>query len=235
MDRDSVAFMGQLITYPSNGSAASGYLAIPAGGHGPGVVVIQEWWGLVPHIKEVADRLAGAGFVALAPDLYHGEETDEPDEAGKKMMALDLPRAAKDLVGAVDHVSALDTHPSETVGVIGFCMGGGLALWLSTLSPRVAACVPFYGVVPWDAVQPDYSTAEAAFLGHFAEHDHSAPPEAAAELERRLLDAGHEAQIIVYPGTDHAFFNDDRPEVYAPQAAAAAWDRTLGFLRRHLG
>ncbi len=120
--------MGQMITFASNGTDTSGYLATPASAHGPGVVLIQEWWGLVPHIKAVADRLAGAGFVVLAPDLYHGLETEEPDEAGKAMMALDMPRAARDLVGAVAHVAALDTHPSRNVGVIGFCMGGGLAL-----------------------------------------------------------------------------------------------------------
>ncbi len=227
--------MGELITYPSNGSTATGYLAVPAGGQGPGVIVIQEWWGLVPHIKAVADRLAAAGFATLAPDLYHGQKTTEPDEAAKHMMALELPRAAKDLVGAVDYMSVLDTHPSESVGVVGFCMGGGLALWTSTLSQKVAACVPFYGVVPWDAVQPDYGRSVASYLGHYAEHDHSAPPEAAADLERRLRAAGREAQILVYPGTDHAFFNDDRPEAYVASAAELAWDRTISFLRRHLG
>ena len=227
--------MGQMITFPSNGSSAGGYLAIPSSGMGAGVVLIQEWWGLVPHITGVADRLAEAGFATLAPDLYHGEETTEPDEAGKLMMALQLPTAAREMVGAVDYMSRLDTHPSDRVGVVGFCMGGGLALWLSTLSSRVAACVPFYGAVPWQAVQPDYSKSVAAYLGHYAAHDDWATPEEAARLETELTALGREARFHVYPGTAHAFFNDDRPDSYDAAAAELAWERTIGFLRRHLG
>ena len=135
--------MGELITFPSNGKTCSGYLAVPEKGSGPGLIVIQEWWGLVPHIKDVADRLAAAGYVALAPDVYHGQETTEPDEAGKLMMALALETTARDMSAAVDHLAGLSMTVGKGIGVIGFCMGGGLALWLSTLNSKVTACVPF--------------------------------------------------------------------------------------------
>lgn len=226
--------MGQMITFASNGSLASGYLASPASGYGSGVVLIQEWWGMVPHIVSVADRLAEAGFMVLAPDLYHGAETEEPDEAEKLMMALELPQAARDLVGAVDYVSAFDANPTDHVGVVGFCMGGGLALWLSTLSDKVKACVPFYGAVPWNAVQPDYTRSLSSYLGHYSEHDDWATPEEAARLEALLRGMGRDASFRVYPGTEHAFFNDDRPESYNAEAADEAWERTISFLRSKL-
>src|SRR5436190_23892261 len=114
---------GQLISFAANGGICDGYLAVPSGGAHPGVVVIQEWWGLVPHIKDLADRFAGEGFVALAPDLYHGETTSEPDEAGKKMMAMNIEKAAKDMSGAVDAVAERSSDAGK-VGVTGFCMGG---------------------------------------------------------------------------------------------------------------
>src|SRR5580698_10898526 len=133
--------MGETVEFPSNGSTAGGYLAIPGSGSGPGVIVIQEWWGLVDHIRDVCDRFAAAGFVALAPDLYHGVTVAEPDEAGKAMMALKMDQAARDMSGAVDAV--LQRSTGDHVGVIGFCMGGGLALVLATQRPdAVAAVVP---------------------------------------------------------------------------------------------
>jgi len=226
--------MGHMVEFASNGKSAVGYLANSLSGSGPGVIVIQEWWGLVPHIKDVADRLAAEGFTALAPDLYHGEATVEPDEAGKLMMSLDLPRAAKDMSGAVDFLIADEACDTETVGAIGFCMGGGMVLWLSTIKPEVAACVPFYGVIPWDGVQPDYSSARAAFLGHYAENDSPDTNESARKAEAHLKDLGKEAKFNFYPGTGHAFFNDERPEVYDGAAADLAWQRTLEFLREQL-
>src|SRR5688572_6967255 len=120
--------MGEIVEFPSNGASGQGYLATPSSGECPGVLVIQEWWGLVPHIKDICDRYAAEGFLALAPDLYHGESTDEPDEAGKLMMALNLEKAAKDMSGAVDLLS--QRASGNGVGVTGFCMGGGLALLL---------------------------------------------------------------------------------------------------------
>jgi carboxymethylenebutenolidase len=227
--------MGEMIEFPSNGSTAGGYLAVPAGGSGPGVVVIQEWWGLVEHIENVCDRFAAAGYVALAPDLYHGQKVapGEPDEAGKAMMAMKMDQAARDMSGAVDEV--LRRASSSTVGVIGFCMGGGLALVLATQRPdAVSAVVPCYGIVPWPDVQPDYAVMSAAVLGHYAELDEYFTPEKANQLAEQLRALGKSVEIIVYPGTDHAFFNDTRPEVYNADAASALWERTLAFFSDHI-
>jgi carboxymethylenebutenolidase len=228
--------MGEMIEFPSNGSTAGGYLAVPGNGSGPGVVVIQEWWGLVDHIEDVCDRFAAAGYVALAPDLYHGQKVapGEPDEAGKAMMAMKMDQAARDMSGAVDEV--LRRASSSTVGVIGFCMGGGLALVLATQRPdTVSAVVPCYGIVPWPDVQPDYAAMSAAVLGHYAEQDEYFTPEKANELAEQLRGLGKSVEIIVYPGTDHAFFNDTRPEVYDAAAAGELWDRTVAFFSAHLG
>ncbi len=227
--------MGSMVTFPSNGKTAQGYLAVPAAGRGAGVVVIQEWWGLVDHIKDVADRFAAEGFVALAPDLYDGETTTEPDEAGKLMMAMELDRAARDMGGAVDYLLGHDAVSSEGVGVVGFCMGGGLALWLATRHRGVAAAVPFYGALPWEGVDPDFTQTEADFLGHYAEDDAWATMESARQIEKSLRDLGREATFHVYPGTGHAFFNDQRPEAYDEEASTLAWQRTLAFLRDKLG
>ncbi len=225
--------MGEMIEFPSNGSTAVGYLASPEAGPGPGIIVIQEWWGLVDHIRDVCDRFAAAGFVALAPDLYHGVTVAEPDEAGKAMMALRMDRAAKDMSGAVDELVSRST--GGQVGVIGFCMGGGLALVLATQRPdAVAAVVPCYGVIAWPDAQPDYSKLSAAVLGHYAGNDDFFTPEAAEALGEQLRGLGKEVEIIVYPGVDHAFFNDTRPEVYNAEAANAVWARSLAFFRAHL-
>jgi carboxymethylenebutenolidase len=227
--------MGDIIEFASNGGTDQGYLATPGdGGTGPGVIVIQEWWGLVPHIKNVADRFAREGFVALAPDLYHGKVASEPDEAGKAMMALSQEQAAKDLSGAVDEL--LKRCNTSKVGVIGFCMGGGLALTLATQRPDVvSACVPFYGVIHPQAPEPDWAAMTAAVQGHYAENDDFAGPKAVAGLESKLTGLGKDVEFFIYPGTEHAFFNDDRPEVHDSEASAAAWGRSLTFLNGRLG
>ncbi|HVC24449.1 MAG TPA: dienelactone hydrolase family protein [Acidimicrobiales bacterium] len=227
--------MGETIEFPSNGTTGHGYLAAPASGSGPGVVVIQEYWGLVPHIEEVCDRFAAEGFLALAPDFYHGKAATEPDEAGKLMMAMELAKAGKDFSGAVDVL--LERSGRDAVGAVGFCMGGGLALVLATQRPdAVRAVVPFYGLIPWPEAQPDWSALNAAVLGHFAGNDGFATPEYVAELESSLREGGNDdVTIHHYPGTEHAFFNDTRPEVYDEAASRLAWQRTLDFLRAHLG
>ena len=228
--------MGEMIIFPSNGSEGQGYLAVPSSGTGPGVVVVQEWWGLVPHIKDVCDRFAAAGFVALAPDLYRGTQLSvtEPDEAGKEMMALQLDRAAKDMSGAVDEVRRRSS--GDKVGVVGFCMGGGLALVLATQRPdAVGGCVAFYGLIPWPEVQPDYSKLSGAVLVHVAGNDGYFSPEAAAALEEQLRGLGKDVEFHVYDGADHAFFNDTRPEVYNAAASELAWSRTIAFLHARLG
>jgi carboxymethylenebutenolidase len=227
--------VGQMIDFPSNGHTCSGYLAVPPGGSGPGVVVIQEWWGLVPHIKNVCDRFAAEGFTALAPDLYHGEKTTEPDEAAKTMMALKIDDAARDMAGAVAYLVSSEHTTGDGVGVVGFCMGGGLALYLATVRPEVKATVAYYGVIPWPGVEPDLSRINGPVLGHWGEADGFNSHEQVDGLEKRLRDAGVKVEFHWYPGCDHAFFNDDRPEVYNKDAAQLSWDRTLALFRSTLG
>lgn len=212
--------------------ANRGYLALPPGGSGPGVVVLQEWWGLVPHIKTVTDRFAEAGFVAIAPDLYDGETTTSPDEAGRLFMALNIEQTARKLEETLQY---LQSHPAvmgDRLGVVGFCMGGQLALLAATLSQRVGAVVDFYGIHP--NVQPDFSKLRAPVLGIFGENDGFVTPEVVRSLEAAIQQAGGSIETHTYSGADHAFFNDTRPEVYQPDAAADAWDKTLSFLRREL-
>ena len=224
---------GQMVEFQSNGGTARGYLSVPDSGRGPGVVVIQEWWGLVPHIKDVADRFAREGFVALAPDLFHGEVARSPDEAGKLMMALNIARAEKDLRGAVEYLLSNDAAEGESVGTVGFCMGGVLSLYAASKNSQVSACVVFYGIHP--KVEPDFDNLRAPVLGLYAERDQFVPPQAVHALEQKLKEHGKQVEVHIYPGTDHAFFNDTRPEVYNADAAADAWHRTIQFLREHLG
>ena len=227
--------MGEIVEFPSNGTSGQGYLAVPESGGGPGVIVIQEWWGLVDHIKDVCERFAREGFVALAPDLYRGQATAEPDEAGKLMMTMNIEQAAKDMSGAVDEV-ARRSGTGGGVGVIGFCMGGGLALMLGAQrGDAVKAVAPFYGLIPWPGAQPDYTKMTAAVQGHYAEKDGYFNPEAVAALEKELMGAAVDVEMFIYPGADHAFFNDERPEVYDAGAASQAWGRVLDFFRAKLG
>jgi carboxymethylenebutenolidase len=213
------------------GDGSSGYLAKPASGTGPGVVVIQEWWGLNPHIEDIADRLAAAGYVALAPDLYHGKETREPNEAEKLMMGLAMDGAAKDIVAAASYLAGHESTGGQGIGVVGFCMGGSLALWSGTLSDDIVATVGFYPAIPWERMSPTWSRYEGkAALVHADEHEGGVNGESVLAAEKAIEGAGGEVSAFEYPGTDHAFFNDTRPEVYAPEAAALAWERTLAFL-----
>lgn len=230
--------MGEPVEYPSNTGHAHGYLAVPTGGSKGtiGVLVIQEWWGLVDQIRRTCDRFAEAGFTALAPDLYSGTAVPltEPDEAAKHMMALEMGEAATHLSGAVDEL--LRRTGAVSVGVVGFCMGGGLALVLACQRPdAVAAVVPAYGVIPWPDARPDYSKLEAVVEGHVAALDGSFSPAAAEALVAELSGLGKTASFHVYPDVDHAFFNEDRPEVYDAAAAGMLWDRTVSFLSSRLG
>jgi len=221
--------VGEIVVFPSNGNTAQGYLAVPET-TGPGVVVIQEWWGLVDHIKDVCDRLAAEGFVALAPDLYHGTSTTEPDEAGKHLMAMEIDQAVKDMSGAVDYMLDNPIVESKKIGTVGFCMGGNLALLLATHRPLQAA-VAFY---PYPRAELHCETVRGAVQLHIAEHDQAPTPEMAEQIVKQVQSAGRDAEMHVYPGTDHAFFNDVRPETYNPEAAKTAWERTLAFFRTHL-
>ena len=225
--------MGEMVQFPFDGGNTGGYLATPKQGSGPGVIVIQEWWGLVDHIKDVCDRFADEGFVALAPDLYHGKSTKSPDEAGKLMMAMRIDEAERDLSAAVKYLLTQDATTSEKVGVVGFCMGGALSLYTATKNPQVGASVVFYGGHP--KVKPDLPNLNAPVLGLYGETDRSVTPESVRELERKVKDLGKQIEVKIYPGAGHAFFNDQRPEAYNAEAAADSWRRTVAFFREHLG
>lgn len=225
----------QNVSFASGDGEAHGYLATPESGSGPGVIVIQEWWGLTDHIKETADRLASEGFVALAPDLYGGRTTHDSDEAGQMMQELPVDEAAEDLSGAVDFLLDHEDVTSEQVGAVGFCMGGGFVLVLAAKEgERIGAAVPYYGVGGYDQV--DLSQITAPVLGHFGSQDDFAPPEQVDQLEEALADAQGEVEIRRYEGAGHAFFNDrDHMDTYDEQLAEATWASTIEFLREHLG
>jgi carboxymethylenebutenolidase len=224
--------MGQMVEIPYNGSSTNGYLAIPESGNGAGVIVLQEWWGLVPHIKDVADRFANAGYVALAPDLYHGESTTSPDQAGKLMMSLNIDQTQKELDAVIDFLS---NHPSVTpkkIGTVGFCMGGQLSLYAASKNDKVNACVIFYGIHPH--FEPDLANIKAAVLGLYAEKDPFVPLEAIQKLEETLKSLGKTVEMKIYSGLDHAFFNDTREQVYNKEAAEDAWQKVLTLYKEHL-
>ncbi|MCI0416667.1 dienelactone hydrolase family protein [bacterium] len=223
---------GQLIEFKGNGQSYTGYLS-PAPNGGSGVIVVQEWWGLVDHVKDVADRFAAAGFIALAPDFFHGKTAKSPDEAGKLFMALNIADAERVLRGAMEALLSHSACTSKTAGVVGFCMGGQLALYAASKNPdKISACVDFYGIHP--NVQPDFQNIKAPILAFFGEKDNSVSPEKVKALSEKLSAAGKQHQFHTYPGASHAFFNDTRPEVYDANAAPDAWNRTLEFLRKYV-
>ena len=222
--------MGTHLTYNFGGKTGEGYLALPESGSGPAVVVIQEWWGLVGHICDVVDRLASAGFVAFAPDLYHGQIAAEPDTAKKLAMELQFEPAGKEITSAADYLLSLPETSTKHVGVVGFCIGGGLAIWSGTLSAKILATVGFYPGSSWERHSPvwAYYAGKSAII-HCAEGDGTSKAPGIQEALNNINQSGGSAIAYDYPGTKHAFFNDDRPEVFEPLAAALAWERTLDF------
>ncbi len=226
--------MGETVEFASNGNTASGYLA----GAGPGVIVLQEWWGLSPELKTICDRLADEGFAALAPDLYHGELAGhtEMDKAGQLMNSLPPDRAARDMGGAVDFLLASDACTSAKVGVTGYCMGGMLSFILAAQQgDKIGAAVPYYGFPQGDA-EPDWASLTAPVLGHMAENDDFFPPAAIEALGEKLRGMGKDVTIHVYPGTGHAFASGHNALGTANQEAAeVAWSRSIEFLKSHLG
>lgn len=223
--------MGEMISFNGGGDVYEGYLALPQTPTAPGVLVLQEWWGLVDHIKDICDRFAAEGFVALAPDLYRGDSTKDPDEAGTMMQALNIAETEKILAQAADALLARKETVGDKVGIVGFCMGGQLALFAACENPKIGACVDFYGIHP--KVQPALRELHCPLLGLFAERDHMTPPDAVKALDKELTLLGKPHEIHSYEA-DHAFFNDTRPEVYDPEAASDAWNKTLRFFRDNL-
>ena len=225
--------MGEMVAFPANGGTANGYLAVPSAGRGPGLIVIQEWWGLNDQVKRVADMLAKEGFTSLAPDFYRGKSAavGEPDKAGKLMMELQRDDASKISRGAAKYLRAQKVVRSSKVGVIGFCMGGGLAMLTAIVAPDdIGAVVNCYGVGP--NAPKDVKGIKAPVLGIFGGKDDSM--DAFEKLGRDLTAAGVPFEKQVYPEADHAFLNEQRPQVYREKDARDAWSKIVPFLKKHL-
>ena len=224
--------MSSPITFTAaDGSEVTGAIALPAGNDkAPGLVLVQEWWGLNDHIRSLADRFAAAGFVTLAPDLYHGTIARDPSEAQALMTALDGKRALDDIAAATRHLLA---HPrvNGKIGVTGFCMGGAYAFTAATRIPEISAAAPFYGIPP--AGRADYTRAKP-IIAHFSATDQWATVAGAEAIKKEIEAAGGQMILHVYDA-EHAFMNDTRPEVFSPENAELAWDRTVTFLHQHLG
>jgi carboxymethylenebutenolidase len=221
------------LEFPTTVGTAPGYLAAPASAHGPATIVLQEWWGVDEHIRTICDRLAAEGFFALAPDLYRGETTAEPSEAQQKMMALSMEEAEKDMCGAAEYLASLPGVEGSGVAAVGFCLGGGLAVWAAATCPNIVAAVSYYYVMPHG--RPDFTGISGPVLGHFGTADEFIPLEDADQLESELRDAGVDVTFHRYEGGGHAFFNDtNRLGTYDPDLAQSSWERTISFLRSAL-
>ncbi len=222
-----------MIEFPINAHMAPGYLAQPDDDQPhAGLVVIQEWWGLVPHIKDVAERFAHQGFTALAPDLYHGQAAAEPDEARKLAMALDANRAVQEIAAAARYLKKAATVEPKKIGVVGWCLGGGLSLSTAAYhGDLIGAAVAFYGR-PLTA--GDTAKLGVPVMGLYAEHDHGIPVAAVRAFEDELEKHNVPHEVHLYPETQHAFFNDTRPLIYNAAAAQDAWQKTLAWFRTHL-
>ena len=227
--------MSETVEFRSKGNVASGYLAKPSSGSGPGVLVIQAWWGLDSGITEMVDRLGAAGFVALAPDLYHGALAahDEMDKAAHLMQSLPPDRAGRDMSGAVDYLSSHSAVTSKGIGVVGFCMGGMLSFIIAANRPdKVKAVVAFYGF-PQGPMEPDWSKLTASISGHMAEHDDFFPPAAARALETKLRGMGKTVTMTVHPGTGHAFMGPHNAlGTLNAKLAAQIWPEVISFLHK---
>ncbi len=233
---DTPPALGQrtdMIMFSTTTSSAPGYLAQPERpGPFPGVVVIQEWWGLDDHIKSVARRFADAGYAALAPDLYRGRLADEPDEARKLAMTLEQGQAIADIQSAVDYLASQPFVAPNKIGVVGFCLGGGLAMLMALQGHSVGAVVSFYGSGV-DLSEQQIAHVSVPVLGLYGERDGGLPVEQVREWERRFQAAGKTNQMVIYPGAPHAFFNDTRSS-YRADAADDAWRRTLAWFAEYL-
>jgi carboxymethylenebutenolidase len=221
------------LEFSTSAGPAPGYLAVPAAEHGLATIVLQEWWGLDEHIRSVCDRLAAEGFFALAPDLYRGETTTQPSEAEQKMMALSMDQVEGDMCGAADFLSSRPGVESAGVGSVGFCLGGGLAVWAAATCPEITAAVSYYYVLPHG--KPDFAGIKGPVLGHFGTSDAFIPLDDAKALEAELRGAGVDVTFDYYEGAGHAFFNDtNRLGTHDADIARRSWERTVSFLRAAL-
>ncbi len=223
--------MGTTISFKRpDGKEAKGYLANASAGNAPGVVVIQEWWGLQDQIKGLADRFALAGFDALAPDLYNGVVVPyhDTDAANKEMSSLDFMDATTQTVrGAVQYLKC----NGAKVGLTGFCMGGAVTIIGSTKIPELAAGVAFYGIPPEQAAKP--ADVAIPLQGHFASKDDWCTPAVVDGFEKGLKAAGKDAEFFRYEA-DHGFVNEQRMSAHDRECAELAWSRAVAFFKTHL-
>jgi carboxymethylenebutenolidase len=222
--------MGEMIEL----GTVQGHLARPQGkGPFPTVIVIQEWWGLDAQTKSIADRFAKEGYLAFAPDLYHGELARLGDnDTAMKLVGKYAPNAHNDLTSVFD---ALKAHPdcNGRIGSVGFCFGGRMSLMLSTLRPLDAVCT-FYGGGMQTVFDQLRTKLKAPVLGFFGDADGSIPAGTIQEFEKLLDEVGVEHEVITYPNSGHAFFRDSDPSVYKPEASKDAWHRTKNFFAKNL-
>lgn len=212
------------------GRAGTGYVVAPASGRGPGALVLHSWWGLTPFFREVCDRLADEGFVALAPDLHAGRTADTPDEAEQLLACIDPNPTAALVLSSAAALKSMPATQGDRIGVVGFSMGASWGLWLSVRAvDQIAAVVAFYG-----SQDVDFAGSRAAYLGHFAEHDEFVGDDQLVEMEAHLRLVGADVEFHRYAGTGHWFFESDRPAAFDAGAAELAWERTLEFLHQHL-
>ncbi len=219
--------MGERAELLSNGGATTGYFA----GTGPAIVVIQEWWGLVKQIEGVVDRFAREGFLAIAPDLYHGQAAKSPDEAQRLAMELDAERAEREIAHAGEFLLNRPECTSKSYGVVGFCMGGGLAQLAGSRQSNAAATVSFYGALRKAPI--DWAGLSGPILLIYGADDPGVPAKQGRELEQKLKQLGKTVELNVYPGAGHAFFNETGRN-YKPEAAEDAWRRTIAFFKQHV-
>lgn len=225
--------MSERVSFTSKGGTCEGEMGEPSGTNKVGgLVVIQEWHGLNAEMKKKVDRFASEGFLALAPDLYHGAVATNDDEAGKLMRALDFGRALADIGAAVKRLHD-DPRCTGKVGVIGFCLGGALSFASAAAVPGLAAVVPFYGIP--DTSKLDLTKVSAPIQAHFASIDDWASPDKARALASELTKLGKSIELHVYEGAGHAFMRDTDPSKYHEASAKKAWERALAFLHAHLG
>jgi carboxymethylenebutenolidase len=220
------------IRFPSGDGEVMGFLAWSEDlAELPGLIVLQEFWGLNEHIKDVTRRLAAEGFAALAPDMYDGKVTTDPTEARQWLMAMDQASALQKMHGAVEYLKSIPNVNRAKIGVIGFCMGGFLALNLACHNRDIRVVTPFYGRIPPDSILENLT---APVLYFFGEQDHHLPAADVDRLEQFIKRTARSGGVVRYPQADHAFFNDTRKEVYREEDAKDAWAKALTFLRRYL-
>lgn len=223
----------QTIQYQSGGKTVEGFLAVPkSGGTHPGIVVIHEWWGLTPWVREQTRKLAGQGYVAMAVDLYRGRSTTNPAEARQLARSLPHDRALQDLEAAFNYLASRPDVEKDKIGSIGWCMGGGWSLQLAEHEPKLAACVVNYGELPTDSAAIE--SIRAPVLGNFGADDRGIPPQAVQAFEQRMKTDRKQINLKIYAGAGHAFQNPDNKKGYRPAAAEDAWRRTVAFFTREL-